>query len=207
MKDGGTPAVPPVSALDPHVGRQYGRRVETLKLLVREGTRRNVASLAAVALLLMAALGAGLASIEIAGRTERAYPDYLRRADVGNLVVNPSLDTAEAEEMIRSTPGVLSVTSDSLLTVAVNDNASNQLQTRMSPDGRYTTQDRPVVHEGRMIQSGAEAFFSREAAVELERAQLVPGPHEHFLGCVLGLGGVAQHPVGHVVYRRLVARH
>jgi hypothetical protein len=141
--------------------------VETLKLLVREGLRRNLAALAAVALLLTAGLGAGLASIEIADRTERAYPDYLRRADVGDLVVNPSLDTVEAEEMIRSTPGVLGVASDSLLTVAVNDNESNYLQARMSPDGRYTTQDRPVVHQGRMIRSGAEAFLSREAAAEV----------------------------------------
>ncbi|MEO8693933.1 MAG: FtsX-like permease family protein [Acidimicrobiales bacterium] len=141
--------------------------METLKLLVREGVRRNVMALAAVAILLTAGLGAGLASIEIAHRTERAYPDYLRQAQVGNLVVNPSLDTAEAEAMIRSVPGVVGVTSDSLLTVGVNDNQSNYLQARMSPNGRYTETDRPVVHEGRMIRSGAEAFLSQEAAIEV----------------------------------------
>ncbi|MEO5843033.1 MAG: FtsX-like permease family protein [Acidimicrobiales bacterium] len=140
--------------------------METLKLLVREGVRRNAAALAAVAVLLTAGLGAGLASIEIADRTQRAYPDYLRRADVGNLVVNPSLDTPEAEAMIRSAPGVVGVTTDSLLTVVVNDNESTSLQARASSDGRYTEQDRPVVHEGRMIQTGAEAFLSKEAADE-----------------------------------------
>jgi hypothetical protein len=106
--------------------------VETLKVLVREGLRRNVASLGAVALLIAVGVGAGLASVEVADRTERAYPEYLRTAAVGDLVVNPGLDTVEAEEMIRSLPGVQSVTSDSLLTVGVNDNQSNYLTGRMS---------------------------------------------------------------------------
>jgi FtsX-like permease family len=133
--------------------------VETLKLLVLAGIRRDVLALAAVALLLTAGLGAGLVSIEIADRTVRAYPEYLRQPEVGNLVVNPSLDTAEAEAMIRTVPGVLGVASDSLLTVAVNDNESHHLQARTSSDRRYTEQDRPVVREGRMIRSGAEAIL------------------------------------------------
>ncbi|HUP71802.1 MAG TPA: FtsX-like permease family protein [Acidimicrobiales bacterium] len=141
--------------------------METLKVLASEGLRRSFASLVAVALLIAVGVGAGLASVEIADRTEWAYPDYLRSAEVGDLVVNPSLDTVEAEEMIRSLPGVRGVASDSLLSVAVNDNQSNYLSARMSSNGRYTTQDRPVVHEGRMIRSGAEAFFSRETAVEV----------------------------------------
>jgi predicted lysophospholipase L1 biosynthesis ABC-type transport system permease subunit len=134
---------------------------------VREGVRRNLAVLAAIAVVLALGLGSGLAGTEIADRTERAYPDYLRRAAVGDLVVNPSLDTTDAEEMMRTLPGVTSVASDSLLTVAVNDDESdNYLSARVSADGRYTTQDRPVVHEGRMIRSGAEAFLSRETAAD-----------------------------------------
>src|SRR5688500_1961261 len=112
--DGGTPGVPsprpPVSALYRSSGGQYRRRVEALKVLVREGRRRALASLGAVALLMAVGVGAGLASVEVAARTERAYPEYLRTAAVGALVVNPGLDTVEAEEMIRSLPGVQSVT-------------------------------------------------------------------------------------------------
>ena len=37
----------------------------------------------------------------------------------------------------------------------------------MSTDGRYITQDRPAVHEGRMIRDGAEAFISDGAATSL----------------------------------------
>ena len=146
--------------------------MEILRALVREGVRRNVAALAAIALVLAVGLGAGLTSLEIAHRTERAYPDYLRRADVAELVVNPSLNTDTTEGIIRSVPGITSITSDALLTGSVDNGSTdplveNFLQVRVSSDGRYVKQDRPVVDEGRMIGSGSEAFVSREAAAAL----------------------------------------
>ena len=63
-------------------------------------------------------------------------------------------------------------TSDDLLVATLDDGAprpqgvvdSPGVYLRMSDNGRYTTQDRPVVHEGRMIRSGREAFVNREAA-------------------------------------------
>jgi len=146
--------------------------VAILRALFRETVRTNLGALAAIALVLAVGLGAGLTSFEIADRTERAYPDYLRAADVAQLVVNPSLNTDSVEKVIRSVPGVIDLTSDGLLTGTlgegnVNEQAENFLQVRVSQNGRYVTQDRPVVQQGRMIKSGAEAFVSSEAAAAL----------------------------------------
>lgn len=129
-------------------------------------------ALAGLCVVIALGTGVSLASFEAAQRTERAYPTYLERADVGDLVVNPSLSTARAEETIRTTPGVAAYTSDDLLVATLDDGAprrqgvvdSPQVYLRMSDNGRYTTQDRPVVHEGRMVRSGREAFVNREAA-------------------------------------------
>jgi hypothetical protein len=131
--------------------------------------------LALLAVVLAVGVGVGLASVEAARRTERAYPDYLRRAGVGDLVINPSIPTDRADEVIASTPGVLGYTSDSLLTATIDDGAprtqaevdGSLIQVRASTDGRYTEQDRPVVHDGRMIEHGDEAFLSRETAALL----------------------------------------
>ena len=140
------------------------------------GARQRVAALAGLALAVAIGLGVALGAYEAATRTQRAYPTYLREADVAELVVNPSLSTARAEELIASTPGVLDHRTDDLLSVSFDDGAprtqrevdSGFAQVRMSSDGRYTDQDRPVVHEGRMLRRGAkEAFLSRETADEL----------------------------------------
>ena len=81
--------------------------------LTREGIRRHIAGLAAVALVLVTGVGTGLTSLEVADRTQHAYPRYLHRAGVGELVVNPSLVTDRTESIIRSVPGVERVRSDS----------------------------------------------------------------------------------------------
>ena len=128
-----------------------------------------------LALVVAVGLGVGLASLEAARRTERAYPDYLRRADVAELVINPSLPTDRADEVIGSTPGVLAFTSDSMLTASIDDGAprtqaevdSTAIQVRASTNGRYTEQDRPVVHDGRMVEHGNEAFINLDVAAEL----------------------------------------
>ena len=70
-------------------------------------------------------VGASLTSVEVADRTQHAYPDYLDRAAVGELVVNPSLVTEQTEALIRSVAGVVRVRSDSLLYAGVGDSDSN----------------------------------------------------------------------------------
>ena len=100
-----------------------------------------------------------------------AYPDYLERNDVADLVVNPVLANERTQEILESTPGVRRVVSDSLLTgapAADPEGSSDFLQFRVSQDGRYTEQDRPVVEEGRMIRSGNEMFLSTQAADGLD---------------------------------------
>ncbi len=140
-------------------------------ILLREGLRK-VLALVAIALVLGVGLGVGFTSLEIAHRTQRAYPDYLSREHVGQLVINASLSTEQAESVIRSVPGVEHVTSDSLLEVSGKSDLQDSVaaafgQVRTSSDGRYATRDRPVVLEGRMVRSGAEAFVSRETASTL----------------------------------------
>ena len=152
--------------------------------LARSGARRRLGALGALALVLAIGIGVSLASFEAAHRTEQAYPSYLERAEVGDLVVNPSLSTNRAEEVIRTTPGVAGYTSDDIMTASLDDGAprpqgvvdSPEVYVRMSDNGRYTTQDRPVVHEGRMVRSGREAFVNREAAdfFDLQVGEEVP---------------------------------
>ena len=63
-------------------------------MLVRAGFRRRRGARAGLALLVAVGAGTSLASFCAAWKTDHAYPDYLRRADVGHVVVNPSLFTA-----------------------------------------------------------------------------------------------------------------
>ncbi|MCI3949168.1 MAG: hypothetical protein K0R11_1102, partial [Acidimicrobiales bacterium] len=137
------------------------------------GARPRIVALTGLALVVAIGVGVSLAAYEAAIRTRDAFPRYLREADVGELVVNPGLSTDRAEELITSTPGVLDHRTDDLLTATFDDGAprpqaevdSVTTQVRMSSDGRYADQDRPVVHEGRMVRPGArEAFLSRESA-------------------------------------------
>ena len=62
-----------------------------------------------------AAGGASLGAFVVAHRTDRAYPDYVDGAKVATLVVNPSLATVAADEVIRALPGVQAVYSDATL--------------------------------------------------------------------------------------------
>ena len=143
--------------------------------LAAHGGRAHRGALVAIALVLAVGTGAGLASLEIAHRTERAYPEYRDDAEVAELVVNPSLSTDQTGDLLRSIDGVESVTSDALLTAGPDIRAIGRdleeledfLQVRVSTDGRYLDQDRPAVRRGRMIRSGREAFLSEGAAEAL----------------------------------------
>ena len=167
-----TPAVKP-APFNPTRRRRYGSDVGAIVAVARAGVRPRLVALAGLALLVAIGVGVSLGAYEAATRTERAYPTYLREADVSELVVNPSLSTDRAEELIASTPGVLDYRTDDLLAATFDDGEprtqsevdSVLTQVRMSSDGRYADQDRPVVHEGRMLRPGRrEAFLSREAA-------------------------------------------
>ena len=137
--------------------------------------RRSRRSLLGLALVLAIGIGVALASLEAATRTESAYPSYLRRARVGHMVVNPGLNTDRAQQIVASTPGVKSYVSDSIVTATPDDGHprtqdeldQNVTQVRVSRDGRYVAQDRPVIQEGRMLRAGAEAVVNAEMAKEL----------------------------------------
>ena len=141
-------------------------------VLASATARRQWRALIGLAALLAIGLGVSLAATAVAARTERAYDAYLDRADVGDVVVNPALATRRAAAIIAETPGVRSVVSDDLLTATLDDGEprtqaqvdSGFVQLRTSDNGRYVTQDRPVILAGRMAQEGAEAVVSRETA-------------------------------------------
>lgn len=143
-----------------------------LTVLARTMARQQWRPLIGLAALLALGLGVSLAALAVAARTERAYDAYLDRADVGDVVVNPALATDRAAGIIAETPGVQSVVSDDVLTASLDDGEprtqaqvdSGFVQVRVSDNGRYVTQDRPVMLDGRMARDGAEAVASRETA-------------------------------------------
>lgn len=145
-------------------------------MLARTGIRHGRRSLAAFAAVLAVGMAVSLAALEVAARTKNAYPSYLDDADVADLVVNPSLGDARAGELITTTPGVTASTTDDFLIAGLDQDrpvtqaeidSTTGFQVRMSTDGRYVKQDRPVVEEGRMLGDGPEAFLNRHAADEL----------------------------------------
>jgi hypothetical protein len=117
---------------------------------------------------LLVALGslATFVAIGTAQRTRDAYPDYLRRAAVGDLVINPSLVTADIDRVIRDLPGVRQVTTDGLFLASSGpeEGADQFTQLRGSPDGRFVDMDRPAVAQGRLPTGRSEAFVSRDLA-------------------------------------------
>lgn len=126
-----------------------------------------------VALIALLALGLGtaLASFTAAWRTDHAYTDYLRRANVNPLVINPLLVTDRLLELVRTTPGVESVSMSRFLTFDTADldpakveefGASTESQGIQ--DGRYLDVDRPVIVDGRMLAAEDEIFLDKGAA-------------------------------------------
>jgi hypothetical protein len=138
--------------------------------------RRRWAAL--VPLALVVALGATgtLVAAGAVDRTAGAYDGYLERADVGDVLLNPSLVTAEVDEVIRDLPGVRSVTSDALFLAGIDEReaaprTSAELDAeptvatvRGSVDGRFTAMDRPALSEGRMPTAADEALVTVDLA-------------------------------------------
>ena len=68
--------------------------------------RRRWAAMVPLALIVALGGGGALVALGAAERTATAYDDYLDRADVGDVTINPSLNTEAMDRAIRSLPGV-----------------------------------------------------------------------------------------------------
>jgi hypothetical protein len=152
-------------------GSRYHRSMGAMLLLGRSALRGRWRSHLALIALLTIGVGTALASFTTAWRTDHAYPDYLRRANVSHLVINPTIVTDRLLEVVRTTPGVESVTMSMLLTVETDDidpalqaEFANVTLPLGSADGRYIDADRPAVVEGRMATADNEIFLNRGAA-------------------------------------------
>src|SRR5436190_11891607 len=139
-------------------------------LTVRQLRRRSLAMLG-LAMVVAAGSAGMLAALGAASRTDTAYDRYLRRADVGDLQINPSLSTPEIDRVIRSLPGVRAVSTHDLLNVTEAEGVStpaaqaggdDPAQVRGSVDGRYLTMDRPAVRSGRLPTGTHEAMVDVE---------------------------------------------
>lgn len=115
----------------------------------------------------------GLIAINAAFLTDVAYSRYLERAEVGDLLVNPSIQTAQIDTAIRGLPGVGAAASDDLFYAAVGEfsavdealaSPTSSVTVFGSGDGRYVTIDRLAYRSGRAPTGTDEAVLSVEAA-------------------------------------------
>src|SRR5215218_5094565 len=150
----------------------YTRHVSvTLWVAQRHLRRRWVSLLPFLGVITFGSMGALLA-INAASQTDSAYVRYLERSEVGDLLINPSLQTAEIDETIRSLPGVTDVVTDDLFYAAIGEYTSTgeavedstDVFVRGSTDGRHVSQDRLAYRSGRAPTGTNEAVVSVDAA-------------------------------------------
>jgi hypothetical protein len=132
--------------------------------------------LAHVPIALIVALGATatLVSLAAAARTDSAYDRYLERADVGDLLLSPVLNTADIDAVVRDLPGVRAATSDAVFLAGIDEGAphtsvevrafATNVQVLGSVDGRHTAMDRVALDAGREPTGRNEALVSVELA-------------------------------------------
>ena len=149
-------------------------------LFVSQELRRRLGTYVVLALVVALGIGASLGSLVLAHRTDHAYGDYLARAHVNQLVINPSLASQDMDAAIRGFDGVRSVhTNDLFLAVfdhldggilgeLATDERSANLQVLGSPDGRFTEVDQPTVVAGRLPTGDHELFVSADYLGEFE---------------------------------------
>lgn len=82
--------------------------------------RRWVAMLPLVFVVATGTAGAAVA-MSTADRTSRAYGEYLERAAVADVVINPGASTLEIDRVIRNLSGVERVTSDTVFAATLDD--------------------------------------------------------------------------------------
>ncbi|MGH9135964.1 MAG: ABC transporter permease [Acidimicrobiales bacterium] len=145
----------------------------TIRWLTRRWLRRRVIAALPVALVTAAGVTGAVVALAAADRTANAYPDYLERSNAGDVVLNPSLATAQIDEVIRSLPDVEQVTTEAMLSATLDDGAPRprrELEIGASvivfgsADGRYIETDRPIVRAGRLATGPNEAMLTVDAA-------------------------------------------
>ncbi len=94
-----------------------------MRWLARRQVRARGTALGTLALVVALGATASLVAAGAADRTARAYGHYVESAEVGDVVINPSLATTEVDRLIRDLPGVRSVTTDALLLATLGDGA------------------------------------------------------------------------------------
>ncbi len=139
------------------------------------------AGLLGIVLVIALGGGAAIGAAVAAYRTDRAYPDYIDRADVAEVVVNPSVSTQAMDEAIRGFDGIETVRRSSLLlgTVSITEptpmaeavGSDSWLQVLGSSDGRFTDVDRPAVRTGRVPSGQREVFVSDDYRSTLEEIE------------------------------------
>jgi hypothetical protein len=143
--------------------------------LIRRVLRQRWTSLVPLALVVALGGAGALAAVGAAERTAGAYAAYLTRAQVGEVVINPSLNTAEMDTAMRDLPGVRGITSSALFFASVGDwepvsrgemetATSAQGQVSGSVDGRFEAMDRPVLADGRFPTGDGEVLVNVEMA-------------------------------------------
>jgi hypothetical protein len=159
-----------------------------VRWLIRSRLRARRAALVVIGLVVALGATGTLVALGAADRTANAYSRYRERANVGDVTINPSLFSKDIDRVIRTLPGVESVTSAALFAAGDPDQPrptdaesaaqSESVQVLGSPDGRYVDMDRPALREGRLPTGHNEVLVN----VELADAE-----HIH-IGDVLPLG-------------------
>ena len=100
-----------------------------------------------------------------AQRTSEAFDRYLERANVGDVVVNPSVSSTEVDAVIRSLPGVTEVTTESLFMVT-NDEGAPRPRRLVDQGGVESGTVAGVFgsHDGRYSRHGPPGRPGRAAA-------------------------------------------
>jgi hypothetical protein len=150
------------------------RRTPAVGWLASRWFRRRWLATTPVAVIVLVGATGAMAALATANRTSTAYRDYLQRANVGDLVLNPSVNTRQIDEVIRTLPAVEQVTSSAMFAATFDEGAprtrfeveatGSQTYVTGSADGRYTDMDRPALQSGRMPTGPNEAAPTVEAA-------------------------------------------
>ena len=143
------------------------------RMVARAEMRLRFGALVVLTLTAILGLAATLGAFTAAYRTDHAYPEYVARANVADLVVNPSLLTTDVEHALRTLPHVRHVWSDGLLTADIDDGhprtaaqllaePTNTGEVHGSDDGRYLDGDRLIVTAGHLPTGHREIFATEE---------------------------------------------
>lgn len=142
--------------------------------LTRRWLRRRWAGLVPLAIIVLVGGTATLASLSAAQRTGTAYADYLTRADVGDIVINPGIQSTDIDAVIRDLPDIEAITRGVDLYAEIDGGngrgawresfRDTALQVSGLRDGTHIDMDRPAVHEGRMPTRSAEVLVNVDLA-------------------------------------------